>query len=32
MTHNNIVARDELPQNGRAHRFEGYLYGDANVS
>jgi mannose-6-phosphate isomerase-like protein (cupin superfamily) len=31
MAHN-IVARDELPQSGSAHRFEGYLYGDANVS
>jgi hypothetical protein len=31
MTHN-IIARDELPQSGSAHRFEGYLYGDANVS
>ena len=27
-----IVASDELPHSGSAHRFEGYLHGDANVS
>jgi quercetin dioxygenase-like cupin family protein len=27
-----IVAWDELPHSGSAHRFEGHLHGDANVS
>jgi mannose-6-phosphate isomerase-like protein (cupin superfamily) len=27
-----VVAKDELPHNGGAHRFEGYLYGGADVS
>jgi quercetin dioxygenase-like cupin family protein len=27
-----VIDRDELPHSGSAHRFEGYLYGDANVS
>jgi hypothetical protein len=27
-----IVASDELPHSSSAHRFEGYLHGDANVS
>ena len=27
-----IVAKDELPHSGSAHRFEGYLYGGADVS
>jgi len=27
-----VIAKDELPHGGTAHRFEGYLYGDANVS
>jgi quercetin dioxygenase-like cupin family protein len=31
MTHT-IVASDELPHSGSAHRFEGCLHGDANVS
>ena len=30
MTH--IVDRDELPNNGSVYKFEGYQYGDANVS
>jgi len=30
MTH--IVDRDELPNNGSVYKFEGHLYGDANVS
>jgi mannose-6-phosphate isomerase-like protein (cupin superfamily) len=30
MTH--VIAMDELPHSGSAHRFEGYLYGNANVS
>ncbi len=30
MTH--IIDRDELPHGGTARRFEGYLYGGANVS
>ena len=30
MTH--IVYRDELPSNGSVYKFEGHLYGDANVS
>jgi mannose-6-phosphate isomerase-like protein (cupin superfamily) len=30
MTH--VINKDELPQSGTAHRFEGYLYGDTNVS
>jgi quercetin dioxygenase-like cupin family protein len=27
-----VIDRDELPHSGSAHRFEGYLYGDTNVS
>lgn len=27
-----VVAKDELPHSGSAHRFEGYLYGGAEVS
>jgi quercetin dioxygenase-like cupin family protein len=27
-----VVNKDELPHSGTAHRFEGYLYGDTNVS
>jgi len=27
-----IVAKDELPHSGSAHRFEGCLYGGADVS
>jgi quercetin dioxygenase-like cupin family protein len=27
-----VIDRDELPHSGSVHRFEGYLYGDANVS
>jgi quercetin dioxygenase-like cupin family protein len=30
MTH--VIDKDELPHSGSAHRFEGYRYGDANVS
>ena len=30
MTH--VIHRDELPHGGTAHTFEGYRYGDANVS
>jgi len=30
MTH--VIDRDELPHSGTAHTFEGYRYGDANVS
>lgn len=30
MTH--VIAKDELPYNTIAHKFEGYLYDDANVS
>ena len=30
MTH--VIDRDELPHAGTAHEFEGYRYGDANVS
>ncbi len=30
MTH--VIAKDELPQSTIAHKFEGYCYGDANVS
>jgi mannose-6-phosphate isomerase-like protein (cupin superfamily) len=30
MTH--VIDRDELPYRGTAHTFEGYRYGDANVS
>ena len=30
MTH--IVDKDELPNNGSVYKFEGHLYGDANVS
>jgi mannose-6-phosphate isomerase-like protein (cupin superfamily) len=27
-----VIDRDELPHGGTAHTFEGYLYGDADVS
>ena len=27
-----VVAKDELPHSGSAHRFEGYLYGGEEVS
>jgi hypothetical protein len=27
-----VINRDELPHSGSVHRFEGYLYGDTNVS
>jgi quercetin dioxygenase-like cupin family protein len=27
-----VVAKDELPHSGSAHRFEGYLYDGAEVS
>jgi quercetin dioxygenase-like cupin family protein len=27
-----IINRDELPHGGTAHTFEGYRYGDADVS
>ena len=27
-----VVAKDELPHSGSAHRFEGYLHGGADVS
>ena len=27
-----IIDRDELPHGGTAHAFEGYRYGDADVS
>ena len=27
-----VVAKDDLPHSGSAHRFEGYLYGGADVS
>ena len=30
MTH--LIDRDELPHGGTAHTFEGYRYGDADVS
>ncbi len=30
MTH--VIANEELPYSGTAHTFEGYRYGDANVS
>src|SRR3712207_7084072 len=30
MTH--VIDRDELPHVGTVHEFEGYRYGDANVS
>ena len=30
MTH--VIDRDELPFGGIAHKFEGYRYGDVNVS
>jgi mannose-6-phosphate isomerase-like protein (cupin superfamily) len=30
MTH--VIARDELPHGAIAHKFEGYRYGDVNVS
>ena len=27
-----VISKDELPHSATAHRFEGYHYGDANVS
>jgi len=27
-----VIDRDQLPHSGTAHTFEGYRYGDANVS
>jgi len=30
MTH--VISNDELPNNGTVYRFEGYLYGDVDVS
>ncbi len=30
MTH--VISKDELPHRGTSHTFEGYRYGDANVS
>lgn len=27
-----VISNDELPHSGTAHKFEGYLYCDANVS
>jgi mannose-6-phosphate isomerase-like protein (cupin superfamily) len=27
-----VIGNDELPNNGRVYRFEGYHYGDVNVS
>jgi mannose-6-phosphate isomerase-like protein (cupin superfamily) len=30
MTH--VIDKDELPHSGTAHKFEGYRYGDTNVS
>jgi quercetin dioxygenase-like cupin family protein len=30
MTH--IIDKNQLPHGGTAHRFEGHLYDDANVS
>ena len=27
-----VIDKDELPHSGSAHRFEGYRYGDVNVS
>src|SRR5829696_2842103 len=27
-----VINRGELPHSGSVHRFEGYLYGDTNVS
>ena len=27
-----VIDKDELPHSGSAHHFEGYLYGDADVS
>jgi mannose-6-phosphate isomerase-like protein (cupin superfamily) len=30
MTH--VIDKDELPHSGTAHKFEGYHYGDTNVS
>ncbi len=27
-----MIDRDELPHGGTAHKFEGYRYGDADVS
>ena len=30
MTH--VINRDELPHSGIAHKFEGYRYGETNVS
>jgi quercetin dioxygenase-like cupin family protein len=27
-----VIGNEELPNNGRVYRFEGYQYGDVNVS
>jgi quercetin dioxygenase-like cupin family protein len=27
-----VIGNDELPNNGTEYRFEGYLYGDVDVS
>ena len=27
-----VISNDELPNNGRVYRFEGYQYGDVDVS
>jgi mannose-6-phosphate isomerase-like protein (cupin superfamily) len=27
-----VIGNDELPNNGSVYRFEGYLYGDVDVS
>ena len=27
-----VIGNDELPNNGSVHRFEGYLYGDVDIS
>jgi hypothetical protein len=27
-----VMGNDELPNNGTVYRFEGYLYGDVDVS
>ena len=27
-----LIGNDELPNNGSVHKFEGYQYGDVNVS
>jgi hypothetical protein len=27
-----VISDDELPNSGSVHKFEGYLYGDVDVS